>query len=593
MKKLRCFFNSITYYYYHMKTMQRFLFFYVFTFFIPLTFFLGFYYTQFNANIVRKNQNNWQNIVESITYSYQEKMNNTSRLPTLFFQNYTFRTYLENEYATAGDRVNTYNYSIFPTIDEIVTSNDFIADIRVFSMMNLPTPPYYFFNQWGEELLPLSELASIYPGERMWQFSVDSTGKPQIICYAPIYNINYSIRLAYILFYLDPAIFLSSFSPELENTQILFHTEQNWYLYNGSYHLSPLRPDSPYVKKVMQNQTNTHQVNFKTISFITPIVVKDMNLTVYLLSEAEYLVGEDIFHLLLPIFISLFLITSLFFLNYSLGTRRITGLANHLIQVDIQNPKPFPADIHRDEIGSLIDSYNIMVENMNRLVNNVYRAELKSRDARYYALQAQINPHFLLNTLENIRMMSMIHGDEDTAQMIFKLGKMMHYIIRNDDLSSSIGQEAAYCENYLELCSMRSGKLFHFKIFCPEELKKYPCPKFILQPIAENAVTHAFEGQTGPQLIQIDCSPVDENTASIHVSDNGKGMEQQQMEKMNLVFDGILDKHVLAPAKHGVGLLNVNERLKIYYGPQYGLHVTRNQFGGCTFHMTLALKNPD
>jgi two-component system sensor histidine kinase YesM len=218
----------------------------------------------------------------------------------------------------------------------------------------------------------------------------------------------------------------------------------------------------------------------------------------------------------------------------------------------------------------------------------VYRAEIKSRDARYYALQAQLNPHFLLNSLENIRMITLMHGDHETSAMIFKLARIMDYTIRQSGLSSTLAQEVEHCRNYLEFCVIRMGGPFRFSIHCPEEFSGCVCPRFILQPIVENAIQHAFDATVRDKELSISVSSC-AGGVLIRVQDNGRGMGPEELEalRLRLGTGGIPGEDVARGKGHGVGILNVHERLKIFYGDGYGITVETGAVKGTGFILHL------
>jgi two-component system sensor histidine kinase YesM len=220
----------------------------------------------------------------------------------------------------------------------------------------------------------------------------------------------------------------------------------------------------------------------------------------------------------------------------------------------------------------------------------VYRAELKSRDARYYAIQAQLNPHFLLNSLENIRMIAMMHGDDETSGMIYQLARIMNYTIKQSGLISTLARETEHCRNYLELCAMRMGPRFRYTITCPDELAGLVCPKFMLQPIVENAIEHAFARNSPKKkeelFIDITVSPRDTG-ACILVQDNGCGIEGKRLALLRELLAGTHSPGEDREKIHGIGIVNVHERLKIFYGAPCGVAVESSPGTGTLFTLLI------
>jgi two-component system sensor histidine kinase YesM len=217
-------------------------------------------------------------------------------------------------------------------------------------------------------------------------------------------------------------------------------------------------------------------------------------------------------------------------------------------------------------------------------VHDVYEAEIKTRDYHYYALQAQLNPHFLLNSLENLRMVALMNGEENTSKMIYKLARIMDYTIRQDQRVSTIEKEIEHCRNYLEFCVMRMG--LSFSIDCPTELANVDCPKFMLQPVVENAVEHAFEPGAKEKNIKISARLV-EGKIELAVKDNGKGIDREQLSALeNLLLN--YEKSQLTGKR--IGLINVHERLKIFYGESYGIGIDSIPDKGTTVTLLLGTK---
>jgi two-component system sensor histidine kinase YesM len=239
-----------------------------------------------------------------------------------------------------------------------------------------------------------------------------------------------------------------------------------------------------------------------------------------------------------------------------------------------------------------------MAKNINRLVNDVHQAELQSRDARYYALQAQFNPHFLLNSLENIRMIALTRYDDVTSGLIYKLARIVSYNLRQNNLVSSLAKEIENCQNYMNLCAMRMGEDFTFSIRCPDKFSNLLCPKFMLQPMVENAVEHAFNFRSGKKNISIS-TRAEEGGITVLVADNGCGMSPKRLEDMRSLLKNFRrinsliqneDGKTLPEKGHGIGILNVHERIKIFYGEEYGIEVDSSAGMGSVFSLKLGLR---
>lgn len=238
---------------------------------------------------------------------------------------------------------------------------------------------------------------------------------------------------------------------------------------------------------------------------------------------------------------------------------------------------------YADEVGLLGKHFNQMLGRIDELIGEVADSRLRKKEAEMRALQSQINPHFIYNTLETIRMMAELNDDDRVADMTYNLGQMLRYSLTKGGEVGTVASELEHLEHYLYLQNMRFKDKFTLHVDVPETLMSLPMPKLILQPIVENAIYHGLEKREGPGEIAILAYHLGGDTFFI-LSDNGVGMSQETVMKMNHRFDKLIyDKE----SKGGIGLQNVNERIKLHYGSEYGLQVESKLGQGTTVIMKL------
>jgi two-component system, sensor histidine kinase YesM len=226
-----------------------------------------------------------------------------------------------------------------------------------------------------------------------------------------------------------------------------------------------------------------------------------------------------------------------------------------------------------DEISLIATNFNIMCDNLQNYINEVYvsgikqkESELKQRTAELYALQSQVNPHFLYNTLEAIRMKAISSGSEDVAKMVRLLGALFRHSMRYE-MIIKISEEIGFCKHYLELLSLRYCEKFDYYLDIENQVLGYAIIKNILQPLIENAVVHGIEPGIEKSTISIEASLKNE-IIIFRISDNGVGIQPENLEviRRQLEMNDILDTG-------NIGLLNVNHRIKMIYGHQYGISI--------------------
>lgn len=234
---------------------------------------------------------------------------------------------------------------------------------------------------------------------------------------------------------------------------------------------------------------------------------------------------------------------------------------NGKFDIQVQN-------VGRDEIGSLSRSFNAMITKINNLINEVYIEKINQSQLELQMLQTQINPHFLYNTLESISMMAVINNDVTTSDMAANLGAILRYGISNYDEEVSLGDEILNLEKYIELQELRFSSIYTIRIDIDPELYSVRMIKLILQPIVENAVYHGMSQTRSGGKIIISAARIDKKILRFQIADNGVGMEEELLRNLNEYIQG--ENELFS----SIGLRNVNKRIKLRYGNEYGVTIT-------------------
>lgn len=221
-----------------------------------------------------------------------------------------------------------------------------------------------------------------------------------------------------------------------------------------------------------------------------------------------------------------------------------------------------------DEIGKISKSFNEMCEKLNIYVEQVYKSEIQRKNAEINALQTQIDPHFLYNTLESIKAKALANEDEDAAEMIAILGNMFRWSSRTGRKMATLDEELEYIRNYLVLQSYRYNKQLEINIDVGEEYLDYIVPKLILQPIIENVIKHALDAVDRKKLVGI-YARKKENNLELTVYDNGKGIPENKLQEICEELQQMAKQDEF----ESIGIRNVNQRLKLMFGLEYGLQI--------------------
>lgn len=273
------------------------------------------------------------------------------------------------------------------------------------------------------------------------------------------------------------------------------------------------------------------------------------------------------------------LISSLIARNITLPIQRLRDSMAKVQEGDFET-----ADVEvvsENEIGSLTTSFNVMTHRIRELMEqNIYEQEEK-RKSELKALQSQINPHFLYNTLDSIIWMAEGKKNEEVVLMTASLARLLRQSISNEDELVSVGQEVEYARSYLTIQKMRYKDKLEFQIDVAPEINNVKIIKLVLQPIIENAIYHGLKYKENRGLLIVH-GYAQGNHAVLEIIDNGVGMSQE-------ILDHIFEKHKVNYHSNGVGVYNVQKRLQLYYGSDYGIAYRSREGKGTMATITIPM----
>lgn len=243
-------------------------------------------------------------------------------------------------------------------------------------------------------------------------------------------------------------------------------------------------------------------------------------------------------------------------------TRPLKELATEMKNIDIDNSVAVVNIKRNDEIGSLQKSFLRMKSDIRNLMHENIQKERKKRSAELELLQAQISPHFLFNTLNSIRWAAINNNNEKAANMVLSLVKLLRMIINKDGELITIENELDNVKNYIAILQMRHSLNINLVLDIDEAFKEYKIPRLLLQPIVENSIIHGADDERNEITIAIAIHNI-KFECVISIEDNGKG------------FDSFMVNSSKSKDKKfsGIGLNNVNERIQLYFGEEYGLQI--------------------
>lgn len=276
--------------------------------------------------------------------------------------------------------------------------------------------------------------------------------------------------------------------------------------------------------------------------------------------------GEAAKMALLIVFISL--TVSIFcsaFLSTNI-TKPIRRLLAHMDRISGGDFRPDPSLEGNDEMGILGKGMNKLSSNVELLMNRIKEEEKTKSELEFKVLQNQINPHFIYNVLNSIKVMAMLQKAEGISETATALGVLLKETSKGKADRITIKEELYLLDKYIEIQKIRKKGMIQVSYNVEEGLEVYRIPRFTLQPIAENAIVHGFEGKKGMGVIDVSVISAGENIV-IEVRDNGMGIPEGQLGSILEANESVSSKY------NRVGLKNIDERIKLIYGQEYGISV--------------------
>lgn len=414
-------------------------------------------------------------------------------------------------------------------------------------------------------------------------------GRP-VLVQARVIKDYYSLEnIGELVVYIKPELLDQVFweAATLNKGDILLVNKQGSIVFNKSGEHIGERVDFPFLSGQYEQEKNYYVDTYQdSKSLITFLPSHNEQWFLVAITPNELLQAESlsirnmalllgVFSLLSAILFDRFFVTRL--------VRTIISAVNGMKRVEQRIFIPIPRqDQVDDESNLLVEGFNRMSKQISELLQQVEREQAMKKEAELQALVAQINPHFIYNSLESINSMAVLQGNKDISRMVISLGKLLRISISENKELIPLRMELEHVRHYLNIQKFRFEDQFDYEIELPQELRDYMTQKLIVQPIVENALYHAIEPMKDKGHIAIRAAEV-EGSIMIEVSDNGPGFDEQTLT--NLWKNHQPDEKKYKDS--GVGLRNVHERLRIQFGSPYGIMICSSPGFGSTIRIRL------
>ena len=270
---------------------------------------------------------------------------------------------------------------------------------------------------------------------------------------------------------------------------------------------------------------------------------------------------------------AVFLIIMIFFSNYVVKRmlKQFYVILHSIREVQKGDMDIVIQDCGKDEMGELGSQINTMLTRLKQLMEDNLKRELLVKNSEIRALQNQINAHFIYNVLESIKMMAEINEEYEISDAITTLGKLLRYSMKWVSSNVTVEREIEYIQNYLVLINLRFDYEIYLSLNIPEEILVQEIPKMSLQPIVENSIYHGIEQMAEDTNIYIKGFQEGEDCI-IEITDAGRGMSDEEVRRLYQKISGEIDSG--GGSGNGIGLKNVQDRIKMSFGPEYGIEIS-------------------
>lgn len=239
------------------------------------------------------------------------------------------------------------------------------------------------------------------------------------------------------------------------------------------------------------------------------------------------------------------------------------------------------------ELLLIAETTNDMLDRLERNIHDIYQLELSQKDANMRALQAQINPHFMYNTLEFLRMYAVMADQNELADIIYEFSSLLRNNI-SDERETTLKQEVEFCRKYSYLCMVRYPKSIAYGFKIDPGLEEMRIPKFTLQPLVENYFAHGVDHRRTDNVISIKALK-QEGYVEILVVDNGRGMSAEKLAEIQTKLAQRTFEHTVdySGKRQSIGIVNVHERFVLYFGDRYNISVESMEHQGVRYRITI------
>ncbi|WP_274365895.1 sensor histidine kinase [Paenibacillus thermotolerans] len=552
---------------------------YIFIIIIPIVSFGLFLYNQNYNRILHDYAQGRQKIVDQVAANLKVGTVQIESVYNLFQYNSNVINYLSGRYRTDFDQVNNFLTYIRPLFSYIQSSNLLIADATIYHKKQ---NSMVFRTEMADiDEFPYDPALTELPlGIGKWvSFHADG-GEPGINLhyFRKIGNRNYEQEIGLLDITVDSGMIvplLESLNKGGTGNIYVLDQDNNELYFTEATPLSKEQKQLLFQKASERSTFHEYQTFNRRLMLVQSFYSDGLKLRFVVIEQLDDVfdsINKNKYVLAVTVSVLLLLLSGIYYMIALSMTKRILKLSRHMRQVNESNFPLYRGEIIGDEVGQLTASYNTMISRMDELINTVHRSELMRKEAAYRMMQAQIKPHFLYNTLESIRMIADANDDHEAADMAYTLGKLFRYSLSSLQEETSLKEEIENSKDYVKIQQIRMGDRLQVSFDIAAPVDRFVCPRFILQPIVENSIAHGIakvrkQGHLTVRVYE------DSEYVYVAVEDTGAGIPEERLRAVRNALMDAGEVHTLQSERGGLGLSNVNERIKMFYGKQSGIRI--------------------
>ena len=543
---------------------------------LPSALFISSYTWQMQNQLYADYRLNAQRSLQQSHTAFKEKLKLAEGYSSLFQNSKAVMDYLVGGFQTESEEIYAYLEEISPLISYIYAVNRDVKDISVFTYHRPLVPlrqKIIFVDESPEAIAQM-------PTEGEWH--IDGPANTDTLRFnKPIYSFSYRRKEAYMSLDLRLIPMLAIFTAANPDAHLFLHHGGTYYALDGANLPNTTQSlegekaeclallQSGALGAYLHNSLALDEIGASIVAMTPKSDISDMR---QLYSTAI-------------LFVALFAVLSaLYYLIIASISNRLTRFTRHLERVSLYSLREYSAPASNDEVGFLIRTYNDMIVRMQTLISDLNFAELKEKEAAFYALQAQIKPHFLFNALETLRMMAEEKNVIPLADMLYLLGNFIRYSMTSHPGGITLAHEIENVEQYLTLCKVRMADRLVYQICVEDRAKLLPCPSFILQPLVENCIYHAPKDPHSPLRITLTATHAPDGY-HIALVDDGAGIAVDRLALIERVIANQISADLLPKKGNSIGLGNISERLRSFYHQKARFTIQSTPGIGTTCHI--------